>query len=736
MQIWSVEIKELETLYTYIKGQFPELEKELEQLIRTEDANVVMLYSRRCLEVIITDLCECELGRPRKTEPLKGIIDKLNREDKVPSHIITSMHSLNSLSTYGAHPKEFDPEQVKPVLNNLTTIIKWYLKYKDAQTISKAKPEEETKHEIKGPDNSKETIRISKKRLIIMLSGSFLVCVIIIVALFVFNIIGGGKQTKELEKSIAVLPFINDSPDEENVYFINGIMEEILNNLQTIKDLRVISRSSVEQYRGPTRPTSPTIAKTLGVNYIVEGSGQKYGNTFRLRVQLIEAVKDRHLWAESYEQEIHETKDIFGIQSQIAQAIAKELKAIITPEEKQLIDKTSTTNLTAYDFYQRGKEEYIKYWIDSDNRAALEKAEDFYHQALEYDPTFAQAYTGLARVYYDKHYWETYYTQKFLDSVPVLCDIALSYDNQVAEAYIVRGNYYRAKGISDKAAEEYDKALKINLNSWEAYYGMGNLYWNDDLLKTIDNYQKAASLNRGSELPSLLRSIGYAYDQAGFKEKADNYCLEALKLDGDSSIYFEYLCQSEFWSNNLNKSVKLGEKAFAMDSTNAYNLWYLGFSYSMCDQFEESLKYFKKYIAILETFPEENRETGSEHRVGYAFWQNGYRKEAEYYFNKQMEHCHSLIKFGRSHSQLLLSYYDIAAIYALRGEKDKAYENLKIFNQRQMMPLWAVTLIKKDPLFNSIRDEPEFQQIAREIEAKYQTEHERVRKWLEEQGML
>ena len=126
MQIWSSEIKELETLSTSLKGRFTELEKELKQLIKTEDQNVVMLYSRRCLEVIITDLCESELKRPRKTEPLKGIIDKLNREEKVPSHIITSMHSLNSLSTYGAHPKDFDPRQVKPVLNNLTIIIEWY----------------------------------------------------------------------------------------------------------------------------------------------------------------------------------------------------------------------------------------------------------------------------------------------------------------------------------------------------------------------------------------------------------------------------------------------------------------------------------------------------------------------------------------------------------------------------------------------------------------------------------
>ena len=113
MAIWTPEIKELEKLYESLKGQFPDLEKELKRLIKADDENMILLYSRRCLEVIITDLCECELKRPRKTEPLKGIIDKLHKEERVPSNIITSMDHLNSLSAFGAHPKDFDPEQVK-----------------------------------------------------------------------------------------------------------------------------------------------------------------------------------------------------------------------------------------------------------------------------------------------------------------------------------------------------------------------------------------------------------------------------------------------------------------------------------------------------------------------------------------------------------------------------------------------------------------------------------------------
>jgi uncharacterized protein (TIGR02145 family) len=202
MTIWTNEINELDTLYQSFKGHLPDIVNELEQLIHTQDANVVMLYSRRCLEVIITDLCECELKRPRKTEPLKGIIDKLNSEEKVPSHIITSMHGLNNMSTYGTHPKDFDPEQVKPVLINLAIIIRWYLKYKDFQIISKTKPEEEMPVS-KGQDSSEKVTPKPKKRKILLYSG--LVFGIVIIAFIVLNFIVSGIKNRA-----------------KNIYFINS----------------------------------------------------------------------------------------------------------------------------------------------------------------------------------------------------------------------------------------------------------------------------------------------------------------------------------------------------------------------------------------------------------------------------------------------------------------------------------------------------------------------------------
>jgi hypothetical protein len=165
------------------------------------------------------------------------------------------MQNLNTLSTFGAHPKEFDPEQVRPVLINLTTIIKWYLKYKDKQIINKSEAEEVI-NETKVPENSTEQIQKPKKRMILLPSGLALVVVVIIGALFLFDVIGGGKPTKELEKSIAVLPFklLSDEPDKQ--YLADGMMDAILLHLSKIEDLHVMSRTSTEQYResGKTMP--------------------------------------------------------------------------------------------------------------------------------------------------------------------------------------------------------------------------------------------------------------------------------------------------------------------------------------------------------------------------------------------------------------------------------------------------------------------------------------------------
>jgi TolB-like protein/Tfp pilus assembly protein PilF len=599
--------------------------------------------------------------------------------------------------------------------------------------VSKTKPVSAVKH-------ADQTIALTSSGW----KAATYISAVIIVALVGYNFINKrnlNADISKLDKSIAVLPFLNESPVDSNKYFINGIMEEVLTNLQKIKDFRVPSRTSTDQYKDQDRLSIPEIAKKLDVNYVVEGSGEKYGNMFRLRVQLIKAIgKENHLWAKSYEEEIKETKDIFRVQSQIAQSIAEELRATITPDEKQLIEKTPTANLTALDFYQRGREEHSKYWIsywnNNSNRIALQKAEDFYHKALKYDSTYAQAYTGLARVYWDKHIQKEkeYLSGNFMDSVLVLTNIAISYDSHLSEPYTLRGTYYNEIGKPEQAIEEFDKAIQLNPNDWNAYHGKAEFYYGDDLVNYINFIQKAASINRGPELPSLLGEIGWAYLSAGFSEKSKDYFREELKLDGDSSVYYYNLEALEYFLEDFNKSIEFGEKGYEIDSTLNGILAYLGFDYSWLGQNEESLKYFKKWFERLKTQGE--LTTNNMQRIGYAYWQNGYKKEAEYFFNEAIRYNNRMNELKRPGGLGLNTYYDLATVYAFRGEKDKAYKNLRMYNQSQRITLFMAMTIKSDPLFASIRNEPEFQQIVRDVEAKYQAEHERVRKWLEETGQL
>ncbi len=601
----------------------------------------------------------------------------------------------------------------------IAVIISWIFDV-TPEGIKKTEP-------VKAVTEKEAEAKPAKRKL--RMSDVMIVVLVIVVCILLYPKIFKQRKVIELEKSIAVLPFHNDSPDEENTYIINGMMEAILDNLCKIEDLRVVSRTSVEQYRNAPKPITE-IAEELNVSYILEGSGQKYEDNIRLTVQLLDAINDKHVWSNPYNREI---KDIFSIQSEIAQLIATELKAIITPEERQLIEKTPTPSLTAYDFYQRGRDEYIKYWLDSDNREALESAEDFYHRALEYDSTFAQAYTGLAWVYWDKHYWETYFSEDFVDSVLILVNIALSFDDQQAEAYTIKGNYYSEIGKSEEALKEYGKALKFNPNDWMAYYGKGLLNLGGNSVKWIDNLQKAASLNHGPELPGLLRSISQAYLHSGFIEKSKYYNQEALKLDGDSAKYYSSLTASEFYLGNHEKALELVKKGYAIDSNNTDILLSLGEICISLGQYKEGLKYIKKGFERLKILGISlNRGM---HRIGYAYWINGFKEEAEYYFNEQINYCNRMNELGRIWAQQLYPYYDLAGIYAFRGEKDKAYKNLRIFNQRQRMALGIVYYFNNDPLFDSIRDEEEFQQIVRDVEAKYQAERERVRKWLEENDL-
>jgi TolB-like protein/AraC-like DNA-binding protein len=543
------------------------------------------------------------------------------------------------------------------------------------------------------------------------------------------------------EKSIAVLPFKNLSDSIANQYFLEGIMEEILTNLSRILDLRVVSRTTVEKYRNIAM-TSAEIAKNLDVDYIVEGSGQKYGNRFRLRVQLIEASSDNHLWAESYEQEILGTEDIFKIQSKVAQNIASALNTTITSEDKKLIKKRSTTSLSAYDFYQRGRYELVKVGLYGAGMETLARAEYLLRKALEYDSTYAQAYSALSNTYWSRFYFalnnpdiDINLCNKYLDSILIMADLALSFDHRLLDALNARGFYFSIRGSADQALEEWDKAIRYNPDDFLAYTYSASIYFFLDLLKCIEYHHEAAAHNNGSELPASIRAIAYKYFEAGFPDQGNFYLLEALKLDGDSIKHSD--------SKNMlgrDKNTPIEEAIIYIEKrchANPNNLYYFGLGYynSLLGLHKESLHYYKKINAVnfANYYPHYNNPFRT--WLGFAYQVNGYSIEAESCLSNHIDICTKKLPLIQYWSRPL-ALYSLAGAYLCKGNKQEAYKYLRLLSQYPSYGSEFVYWLKNDPVFSVIRNEPEFREILKDVETKYMVQHEKVRKWLEGQGKM
>jgi TolB-like protein/Tfp pilus assembly protein PilF len=505
-------------------------------------------------------------------------------------------------------------------------------------------------------------------------------------------------------------------------------MDEIFNNLTKIHELRIISYTSVEQYRNTSSPFSE-IGKMLDVDYIVEGSGQKFGRTFRLRVQLIEASTDRHIWAKSYQQRMKSTRKFFRIQNGIAQDIATELKAIITQAEEELIEKIPTASITAYNLYLKANS-YQSDIKNTHNQDAYKTAVDLYKASLEIDPSFARAYTGLAFAYWNRYYYETYFKENFLDSCLFLAEKALSSDYRLDEAYFIKGQYYRVNGQSEEALKNYDLALEINPNYFAAYERKGyTLTWTmGDYVKGLSNYYKALDLVQSNERPPTLKALARAYLDAGFPEKAKYYYNEAFALDGNKASFLSNQAFLEFCMENFEEALKLWKQLETIDPKSIASMDYYfvtpGYNNERYFIAEKDIENFKK-SGVLNLI--------RSHRAGYANWMVGKKKEAKYYFNQQIRYCEESIKLKREFEQRKAAYYDLAATYAFLGDRQKAYKYLDEFSKRDRFPLSFVTFTKHDLLFEHIRNEERFRNILNTIETKYQTEHERVRKWLAEQ---
>jgi len=319
------------------------------------------------------------------------------------------------------------------------------------------------------------------------------------------------RSSESLAKSIAVLPFENLSRDPDNAYFADGIQEEILTRLAKIADLKVISRTSTQQYQSKPGNLSK-IAKQLGVANILEGSVQRAGDTVRVSVNLIQAASDSHLWAATFDRKL---TDIFSVETEVAKAIADSLKAKLTGAEEQLIAARPTSDLTAYELYLKGRVLWGKRGGDN-----IRQAIAFYEQAIVRDRKYAPAYAGLAEAYVILPIYTDASAREAYAKGEAAALKALQLDDKLAEAHnalaLVLFLYLDFPG----SIPEFQRAIALNPNYATAHhwYGFNPLSTLGRFDESIAEGERAVELDPlspviNSDLGSILM-VARRYDEA------------------------------------------------------------------------------------------------------------------------------------------------------------------------------------------------------------------------------
>ncbi len=469
---------------------------------------------------------------------------------------------------------------------------------------------------------------------------------VLVVFLLVFHpqIKRSQGDVSEIDKSIAVLPFTNLSNDPEQEYFTDGMVDEIIDRLFKIGDLKVISRTTTMRYK-TTNLSLKEIARELNVSAILEGSVRKIGNNVRITVQLIDARTDTHLWSEIYDKDI---SDIFSIQSAVAQTVAIELKAVIRPEEKSMIEKIPSESLEAYDYYLLG--EHLRAQRTPEK---LWKAKTAFEKAIEADPGFAKAYTGLARCYGTLAFYANLRPAEAYPPSMELAYKALELDSLLADAYYVIGVADLLYNFDFAAAERnYRLALELATNNPEVYkYFAEMLFFRGKFAEAVEWDRRAMNIDLD---PSYSINDGlYAVHlyKAGEKDSAITLLSKMVEKFPVSHYYLGaiYLFEGEY-----EKSIEELEKTLAGFSP--LSITHLGIAYSKSGALNETKR-------LLDTLLTRNRtEFVPRSMIGSLMAEVGRNKEALDYLRKGYEE--------REEFFLLLMNVDTISYSNLRSDRE------------------------------------------------------------------
>jgi adenylate cyclase len=453
-------------------------------------------------------------------------------------------------------------------------------------------------------------------------------------------------------KSIAVLPFDNLSRDPDNAYFCEGVQDEILTRLAKVADLKVISRTSTQHFKSAPE-NLPQIAKQLGVAHILEGSVQKAGEQVRVNVQLINAMTDAHLWADTYDRKL---TDIFAVETDIAKTVADTLQAKLTGSEKNSMAKTPTVNPEAYELYLKGRFFWNKRTGDD-----LRKSIEYLKQAIAKDPAYALAYAALADSYGLLRFYGGASPAESVVPAEAAAKKALELDDSLAEAHASLGLIATEELDLNRGVKEQERAIQLNPNYATAHHWLGLGF---STLRQPD--RSIAELKRALELDPL-----------------------SMIINADLSIIYLYAGRYDDAEAQARKTLEIDPRSFVAH-------YYLGAALQLTRRLKEAIPEFQKAVEL-------NNDPYSIAMLAQAYARNGQTDEAR----KLLAHLNEMAKSAE------VPEYALALVYTSLGDKERAIEALEHgFAGGNKSYLF---LLPGDPFLDDLRGDPRFEALVQKI---------------------
>lgn len=631
-------------------------------------------------------------------------------------------------------------------------------------------------------DRDEPATRSAGRKIDVLIILLLIVIIAVLAAGYLLADRPGTTGSPTADRSIAVLPFANRSAREEDVFFVDGIHDDILTQLARIGSLTVISRTSVERFRNTAQGTKE-IGALLGVKHLLEGGVQRAGDSVRINVQLIDVATDAHLWAETFDRELT-TANIFAIQNEISFAIARALKAALSPEERQQLEAAPTDNLPALEAYFLGRQAMTRR-----TTASLAEAERYFGRAIELDPAYALAYVGLAETYSVQILYSDAPTEQQRNRAKPLIDKALSLDDRLGEAYVVKaalapdpverealfkrglelapgyatgyhwygdfltylgrageaivqlreaarldplssiirtklGDALQGLGRFDQARESYEAGLKLDPDFAFTHYMLGDLAWFvDGRLDTAVRYiGEAARLDPGNPLyPSYLAAL---WSDLGDGAEAERWMQAARAIPG--SGYFVNSTAIYIKWNHGDRSGALADAAaiLAEVPTDAFSLWTLALADLAHGEGDAAVA---RYLAAYPAFRNEAEvpiDASNYYAAidfGYFLLATGETARGRHLLER------SLAQLATRPRQSSRGYWmNDVRIHAMLGNDEQALSALNEAVDAGWRVYWRIYL-PHDPALAGVREQPEFGAILDRLEADMAAQREGLR---------